>query len=79
MTAGFPSQTLSPYGLEPTSRAFFRAPGIDLLYSGVAKMIPSQSFTSLRNFVQVSGVFDSVSSLYRGRFEIMDAELNYNA
>src|SRR5262249_51386502 len=32
---GFPCHALLPYGREPTSIAFFNAPGSDRLYSGV--------------------------------------------
>ena len=49
--AGLPSQTLWPYGREPMSIAFFRTPGTDRLYSGVAKMTASTGRIWSRNAV----------------------------
>jgi hypothetical protein len=36
IATGFPSNGLSPYGLDAQSIAFFRTPGTEKLYSGVA-------------------------------------------
>ena len=64
--AGLPSHELWPYGREPTSNAFFKAPEIERLYSGVTKRTASLSLMMFRNVVYSAGVLVSVSisSLY---------------
>jgi hypothetical protein len=64
--AGLPSHELCPYGREPTSKAFFKAPEIERLYSGVTKRTASLSLMMFRNVVYSAGVLVSVSisSLY---------------
>ena len=49
---GLRSQTLLPYGLEPTSSAFLRTAGIERLYSGVTNSTASAALTRWRNAVQ---------------------------
>ena len=55
MAAGLPCQMLWPYGREPTSRAFFSAPGMERLYSGVTNSTASVVATSSRNRSQAGG------------------------
>ena len=52
---GFPLNTLFPGGRDPTSTAFFRHPGIDLLYSGVAKSSASARRIRSRNSTHARG------------------------
>ena len=59
--AGLPSHELWPYGREPTSNAFFKAPEIERLYSGVTKRTASLSLMAFRNVVYSAGVLVSVS------------------
>src|SRR5438105_128283 len=71
MPQGFASHTLLPHGRDPTSIAFFIAPGGPRLYSGVTKSTPSQAPTALRNCVQACGGFAvSRSWLYNGKAPI---------
>src|SRR5690606_631500 len=67
MPAGLPCQALSPYGREPQSRAFFRTPGIERLYSGVKNSTPSLSRTCCLRRRTGSGSLPSSSWSYRGR------------
>ena len=50
----FPSNGLSPYGLEAQSIAFFRTPGTEKLYSDVAIRIASASLIFVLNFCSIS-------------------------
>ena len=61
IAAGFPFQTLSPYGREPTSKAFFNTAGIERLYSGVTNKTASSSLILCLNSVTSAGVPKSPS------------------
>ncbi len=63
MPAGMPSHELSPQGREPWSMAFFNTPGIERLYSGVAKIIPSQALICDLKFATTVGTLWSASWL----------------
>ena len=60
---GGPSNTLLPWGREPTSMAFFRPPGTERLYSGVTNSTASVARISSRKRVQLAGGSASTSSL----------------
>ena len=73
--AGLPSHELCPYGREPTSKAFFKAPEIERLYSGVTKRTASLSLMMFRNVVYSAGsigfrIYIFVIQLYIGRLPI---------
>src|SRR5699024_11406332 len=55
IAAGLLFQTLSVFGRDPTSNAFFNTPGTERLYSGVTNKSASHSFTLLRKAVYSSG------------------------
>ena len=44
---GLRANELVPQGREPQSMAFFSAPGMDRLYSGETKRMPSEAFDGL--------------------------------
>ena len=60
---GFFEKTLLPYGLDPTSIAFFSSPGTDRLYSGVTKITAAALPTRSRKRAHAAGTFASRSSL----------------
>lgn len=63
MAAGLPLKTLFSDGREPTSMAFFSAPGIERLYSGVTNSSASAAVSCVRRRCQAAGVSASRSWL----------------
>jgi len=54
--AGLPVSALCPAGREAQSKAFFSAPGIEWLYSGVATRTASASRIAWRSSATAAGV-----------------------
>src|SRR5437667_9258322 len=70
ITAGLPSQALSPWGREAQSIAFFNTPDTDQLYSGVTNRIAFASRIRLFNSAALAGGFCSSSWLNGGIYQV---------
>src|SRR6476469_7082980 len=70
MAHGLPSQALWPFGRDPTSMAFFSAPGTDRLSSGVTNSTASALLTRALNATAAGGGLASRSALKSGRSPI---------
>src|SRR5215207_3628615 len=71
---GFRAKELVPQGREPQSMAFLSGPGMERLYSGEMKRIPSEASMASLRARAAGGKSASRSELYRGRSPMVISE-----